>query len=140
MPRASDAQAAARREQVEQLWVRGASMTRIGKTLGCDWQTVKRDLTIIGRTLAEEVDAPRELRRLLRAAQAVEVAAWGDAQPGLVLASLKTQVAVLAALQGLDVVARLELLEQRLDALTGAAGGLHGVGLNGYANGRGDVP
>ena len=141
MPRVTNAQAAARREKVGELWVRGVSLTRIAATLRCDWETAKRDVVLLGKQAAAETDLARELHRLLLGGRAVEVAGWQAGQLGQVLAAQKQVLGVLQALQGLDVEARLEVLEQRLAELTGDAGGAsHGGALNGTAAGRGGVP
>ena len=135
----NNGRAAARRERVGELWTKGASAAQIARVVGADRQTVRRDLALLGRELVAETDLPAQLARLLRGAQAVEVAAWGERQLGLVLASLKTQATVLAALQGLDVTERVEALERRLDEL-GAGATLPVGSLNGHAGGTGRWP
>lgn len=119
MARVSNSLVAVRRERVADWWVKGASISRIAREVGADWETVKRDLAVIGRQALAETDVPAQLVRLLRASQGVEAAAWDAEQLGLVLAAQRAQVAVLQTLQGIDLAQRVAELEQRLDAAQG---------------------
>jgi hypothetical protein len=116
MPRVTNAQAAARRERVAEFWVRGVSVAGIAKAVGCDWETARRDISLLGRRAVAETDVPGELHRLLLAGRAVEASAWARQELGLALAAQKAQLAVLTTLQGLDVERRLAELEARLQA------------------------
>ena len=135
MPRVSDAQNAARREQVATLWVRGVPLAKIARTVGCDWQTAQRDVRLLARKAAEELDVPRELSRLLLAGQAVEVDCWTRGQPLQALAAQKQQLAVLSVLLGMDTARRVEALERRFEELTAVPIGTGSISVNGHAGG-----
>jgi hypothetical protein len=107
--------AAARREQVLELWTRGVSLSGIARALRCDRETARRDVALLAAQAVKDVDVPRELHRLLLAGRAVEADAWLRHQPLQALAAQRQQLGVLQALQGLDVERRLALLEERLD-------------------------
>ena len=129
MPRVTNAQAAARREQVAQLWVRGIPLSRIAASLGSDWATIKRDVVILGERAAQELDVGRELTRLLLAGRAVEADAWTRGEPMKALAAQRQQLGVLQVLLGQELALRVEALEARLDGLAGGAA----ASLNGRA-------
>jgi len=138
MPRVTDAQVLARREQVLDLWTRGASMTKIAHALRADRETIRRDVTMLARQAVAEVDVPRELARCLLSARAVELDRWQKGQPLQALGAIKVQVAVLQAMLGLDTAERVAALERRLDELAvGTSGVIHPevAHVNGHAGG-----
>ena len=138
MPRVTNAEAAARREKVAPLWVRGGSLAGIAATVGCDWETVKRDIGVLAAQAARELHVERELARLLLAGRAIESDAWEQQQLGVAMSAQRQQLAVLQVLQALDTARRVEVIEQRLDELV-AAVGAPASALNGHADRWGGV-
>ena len=112
-------EAKARREQVANLWARGANYTGIAEVLGVDRQTVRRDVALLGNEAATEFDAAHELHRLLAAARAVEKDGWVRGRPMQALAAQRQQLLVLQTMQGIDVERRLAEVEAHLDAVQG---------------------
>jgi hypothetical protein len=117
--RVNDAQTAQRRDQVAELWARGANYTKIAVTLGIDRQTAKRDVALIAQQAVADIDIPRELTRCLLSARAVELDRWAKGLPLQALAATRVVIAVLGQMQSLEVEARLKAIEARLDALQG---------------------
>lgn len=126
MPRVTNAEALARRERVAELWVRGVSAVRIAKAAGCDRETVVRDVRLLSKQAAADLELDRERHRLLAGAKAVEAAAWqyhaeatgNDRQLALgrVLAAQAQALAVLGELAGADIERRLSALEAQAPA------------------------
>lgn len=131
MPRVTNAEAVARRGQVAELWTRGVSISGIARVVKVDWETVKRDVVVLGKQAAVDLELDRERHRLLQGAKQVEQAAWqyhAEATGSDRLAALAQvrgaqaqALAVLGELAGADIERRLSALEAQAPA--GTAGG-----------------
>jgi hypothetical protein len=115
----NNGKAAERRERVLDLWAKGYSHRAIGRELGVDAQTVKRDVTLLAAEAVASLDVPKELTRCLLSARAVEKDRWARGQPLQALAATRVVLAVLGQMQSLEVEARLKAIEERLDAIQG---------------------
>jgi hypothetical protein len=119
--RVTNAQADARRAKVAELWIRGVSLSGIAASVGCDWETVKRDTAVLASRAAKELNVERELARLLLAGRAVESAAWARSQLAVVMSAQRQQLAVLEAWQSLDLAQRVADLEAQIARVAPAA-------------------
>jgi hypothetical protein len=125
--------ASLRRRRIEALELRGASPAAIATAVGSDLRTVRRDLHAIAQQRGRSANLSTERHRLLDSAKLVEQQAWelfeslppADANGrlgalGKVLASQAHVVKLVGDLVALDVVARVDALEQALADSTGA--------------------
>src|SRR5688572_16724144 len=76
VPRVPADQAAARRERVEELALRGAGIRVIAREVGSDPRTVLRDLSLLAQDRAQDADLGGERHRLVAAAKLAEYRAW----------------------------------------------------------------
>jgi hypothetical protein len=145
MARATADEAAARREQVEHLSLRGARPSVIARAIGSDARTVRRDLRVLAKARAAESDLASERLRLLAAAKGIELEAWqllarlsaGDVNGRLgclsrALAAQDRQAALVSDQAAADLAARVSNLEQRVNE---AARGGRGAGGRGGRTG-----
>lgn len=129
MARATIDAQTARRSQVAELELRGASVAGIAKALKADPRTIARDLEALAQERAANVSLDGERHRLLAAAREVEREAWAlyeDLPAKDVNGRLGALSKTLAAqAQGRDLVADLANveMERRVAALESALAG-----------------
>jgi hypothetical protein len=148
MARATTAEAARRRREVDELACRGLGAWAISRALRCDHRTVQRDLVALAAARRAAVDVEAERARLLEGARLVESTAWklyaaaGASEAvrlgalAKVLAGQAQALTVLREIAGTDLEHRVGQLEGQLEALAVARRG----GPQGAPRTNGHVP